>query len=767
MWQSIGLFYYAAERVVISLDKEKIHYTKTEYFLIPFTALFLLFLTVAHFSSQKAISGNMKIITNHTLRISESYAKKIEYSEKAVDRIIKLFEEKLRVAGRAVEKLADKFDGMELSTLARDNYVDEINIFDWSGEIVNSTTEGMLGQKAPPGHFLYDFISSDYDKHFEDIRVEENTSTPYKYAYFKKNEESVVQIGIFNQKLESLLGEFNMDNIIKGLTEIENVVNIFFTDNEYNLIASANEEFAGISFSQEDIHRHFLNEKAKAGIQVLNGLDTLHVCVPVFHDEERIGTLTVVWPPELILDEVKGIIKAHILRFILVVLVLGITMFYAYGKNKSNVRMAYYDRLTGFPNDVYLKEYLNRKINSPDGQKKAVMLLNLENFNLINNTYGYEYGDYIIKQAAKCYGAVLRARDRLFRLAADRFVMVINGYAKPKDLKDISDRMIKEFKSPGFDMRKHGYLSLKVSICELDKQNITVDQILHNLSLGTAFLQGDPTRECIIYNQKMRDTLNREGMIERQIIDITEGKSKDSFHMVYQPLKDMKSDKIIGFEALARLQVKGLGQVAPMEFITLAEKRHLIFPLGNIIFQKINEFMVQLKREGNYGIKIFINISGLQLLREEFINQVKENIAFTKSDWEHLVLEITESTLFERFGAANKKLKDIKDLGGTVALDDFGTGYSSFAELRNLNIDLLKIDSRFIRGISSFGEDSLITEAIIAMAHKLKLDVVAEGVENKKQMDYLKKHGCDIYQGFYLSKPMVSTEALEFLKTHG
>ena len=264
----------------------------------------------------------------------------------------------------------------------------------------------------------------------------------------------------------------------------------------------------------------------------------------------------------------------------------------------------------------------------------------------------------------------------------------------------------------------------------------------------------------------MKDISMREELIEKALIAIIGGEFKDFFHMVHQPLFDIKSNKIIGFESLARMTIQDIGPVPPLEFIGLAEKRNLIFPLGNVILKKVSEFLYLLKSLDYNNIYVGINISGLQLLRDGFFDVVKGTIGLSRENWNRLVFEITETMLVDNFELANEKLAELKSMGSLVALDDFGTGYSSLTELRNLNIDIIKMDRSFVGRIEQYGEDTLITQDIITMSHKLSLKVVAEGVENERQMNYLKNHGCDIIQGFYLSKPLVESDAIDFLKLY-
>lgn len=213
------------------------------------------------------------------------------------------------------------------------------------------------------------------------------------------------------------------------------------------------------------------------------------------------------------------------------------------------------------------------------------------------------------------------------------------------------------------------------------------------------------------------------------------------------------------------MYTKELGQVSPFEFIAIAEEKLLIYDLGNRILLLTIDFMNHLRKQGYEDVGIAVNISGIQLLREEFLESVRHYIKRIDNNNLSLEFEITESVLIDEFDIINEKLEEIKKMGISISLDDFGTGFSSFSRLRELNIDAVKIDKYFIDKISHNNEDNIITADIISMSHKIGLTVVAEGVEEMRQKEYLKEHGCDIIQGYLLSKPLPQNKAIEFL-TH-
>jgi EAL domain-containing protein (putative c-di-GMP-specific phosphodiesterase class I) len=261
----------------------------------------------------------------------------------------------------------------------------------------------------------------------------------------------------------------------------------------------------------------------------------------------------------------------------------------------------------------------------------------------------------------------------------------------------------------------------------------------------------------------MEVDLIRKDKIENTIRNVILGDDKKSFYLEFQPKLDTKTNKINGFEALARMNVDTLGSVSPLAFIEIAEQRMLIYELGKHIIKLACDFINVLKSEG-FDLTVAVNLSVIQLLRNEFVDDIDLMIKEFGIEPSMLEFEITESIFLDNFEIINRKLKNVKQMGVSIALDDFGTGFSSFARLRDLEVDTVKIDQYFISKISTLDENDLLTVDIISMSHKLGLIVVAEGVENEEQKKYLEKHKCDVLQGYLISKPLEQKDAIDYLR---
>jgi EAL domain-containing protein (putative c-di-GMP-specific phosphodiesterase class I) len=290
-----------------------------------------------------------------------------------------------------------------------------------------------------------------------------------------------------------------------------------------------------------------------------------------------------------------------------------------------------------------------------------------------------------------------------------------------------------------------------------------VDELMKDASIAITYMENGVSNS-MFFNAQMRNQVDREEVIELELIDSCKTIDDGIIHLEYQPKIHSTTNKIIGFEALARMNSKKLGIVPPSEFIDIAERKHLILPLGTMILEKACIFTKNLVDLGYKDIRMAVNVSGIQLLMDDFLETVTEIIDKTGIDTRNLELEITETVLLENYSLINGVLQQLRNRGIEISMDDFGTGFSSLASIGELNIDIVKIDRHFIMKIVNGFEQNLITTDIISMAHKLGLGVIAEGVETKIQKDYLIRHNCDIMQGYYFSRPVSESKAKAMLK---
>jgi len=392
------------------------------------------------------------------------------------------------------------------------------------------------------------------------------------------------------------------------------------------------------------------------------------------------------------------------------------------------------------------------------------MMLNCNNFKVLNMTYGYRYGNDILKEMAKKLGDITGKNSKIFRFDGDRFAVVVGDYKDKNQLRELGEEVLNLFKHPISTAAGSQFLSMELSIVENKNQENTTEKMIQDAALALSGINHNEQFAISFYEETMEDQLKRQDRIEKALRECIMNPDDEQFFLAYQPKLNLETNAVIGFEALARLHVEGAGSISPLEFISIAEERHLIYELGNLIFWKTGQFLMRLKENGYEDLIVSVNVSGIQLLRETFLTDFQNILKISDIRPECLELEITESVLLSNYELVNRKLQQIKEKGIRISLDDFGTGFSSLSRLRDMNIDIVKIDKYFIDKIVEHGEDKLITADIISMAHKFGLQAVAEGVEERKQMDYLKKYHCDVVQGYYISKPLSQNDAILFLQ---
>lgn len=259
---------------------------------------------------------------------------------------------------------------------------------------------------------------------------------------------------------------------------------------------------------------------------------------------------------------------------------------------------------------------------------------------------------------------------------------------------------------------------------------------------------------------------SRHEFVNFQIVDETylQLLASEEMELIRFVFEGESAYQVTGFEALSRLTVKDLGPISPLEFIAVAERHQMIYELGLLVLREACQMIRRMMDAGHSAVGIAVNVSGLQLLRDEFITDTTDAAETAGIPLSHLEFEITESVLLVNYELINEKLNQIRDMGMTVSVDDFGTGFSSLARLHELNIDSVKVDRYFVQRIRSPHDENLIISDIISLAHKTGLSVVAEGVEDEHQKLFLERHDCDVIQGYWLSRPLPEEDAISFLR---
>ncbi len=422
--------------------------------------------------------------------------------------------------------------------------------------------------------------------------------------------------------------------------------------------------------------------------------------------------------------------------------------------------LSFNDEVTGIPNRRYFVREVTKRIRHYKNEKMAFIFIDLDNFKYINDTYGHDAGDLLLIEFTKIIKN-MQIEDSLFaRYGGDEFVIVQYNLQEKHQIKSILDNIIKKLSNPIIINDKEVFctLSIGVSIYPIDGKDMAILLKRADMAMYLAKINGKNRYE--FFDIGILEILNREFDIEKGLRVAID---RDEIQLLYQPKVNVSTGEIVGFESLVRWNSKELGEVSPSEFIPIAENSGLIIPIGEYIIEESFKKCKKLAENTSKSFKMAINLSEVQIRDEEIVSFVNNTLKKYNLDAKYIEFEITESIIMKSAEKNIKTLEKLKKLGVTLALDDFGTGYSSLSYLRTLPIDVLKIDKSFIDGILIEQKSEYIINSIVDLSHYLNLLVVAEGVENKKQLDYLKKISCDVIQGYYFSKPIEFNNAMKML----
>ncbi len=443
---------------------------------------------------------------------------------------------------------------------------------------------------------------------------------------------------------------------------------------------------------------------------------------------------------------------------------------------KKIKRLAYFDSLTNLPNRTSFKQNLTTAIKEGiDKQSSgAVMFMDLDEFKRINDTLGHDIGDELLIQVSNRLSRQMRQNDLIIslnihslnnsvtRLGGDEFTILLTDINDTNLIAHVAERIQNSIRQP-FILKNHEVCitsSIGIAIFPDDGNNI--DQILKHADTAMYHAKERGKNNYQFYSKKMSEQAEQRLKLEAKLRRALE---RNEFSLYYQPQIDTHSRKIVAAEALIRWNQTELGMIFPDEFIPLAEETGLITDIGAWV---IKEACLQSKHwqaQGYDPIRIAVNVSSIQFSQPDFVQVIAHIVRDTQINPQLLEIEITESLMMKNIDETIGIIHQLADIGVYVSIDDFGTGYSSLSYLKKFPIKSLKIDKAFITEIPHNSDDMMITAAIISMAKKLHLKVVAEGVENEPQLQFLKQHQCEFIQGYYIAKPLPKKSFENLLKS--
>lgn len=430
--------------------------------------------------------------------------------------------------------------------------------------------------------------------------------------------------------------------------------------------------------------------------------------------------------------------------------------------NKLIWKQANFDNLTSLPNRNMMTEHLKQamKLSYREGTKVAIAFLDLDHFKDINDTLGHAVGDQLLIEVANRISSSVRKNDTVARLGGDEFVIILPDFDDVEAVAKISETLLNTLSKPYQLNDQIVYTSASIGITVFPDDALDINSLLNNADQAMYFAKNGGRNSCYFFTEKMRAlAANRIEIIN----DLRTAISQDEFFITYQPIINLNTNLIEKAEALIRWQHPNKGIINPLDFIPLAEESGLIIDISNWLLKEVVKQM-KIWRTLDANFQVSINTSPIQYKKTDGnILQWLDYIKQESLDETAIALEITENLLMKSQSTVEETLKKVREHNIEVSIDDFGTGYSSFTYLREYQTDYLKIDKSFVQKMSSENSDAALCEAIIVMAKKLGMKVIAEGIETAEQESLLINYGCDYGQGYWFSKPVMVDDITELL----
>ena len=436
---------------------------------------------------------------------------------------------------------------------------------------------------------------------------------------------------------------------------------------------------------------------------------------------------------------------------------------YHYDKTINLENTLCLDELTGLHKRSYIKDKINSYLenNKNLNIKSALIMLGLDNFKYINDSFGVIYGDSFLKTIAKELKNNIVSDNLICRFEGDEFLIFLHNVTGLTDIEK-KVQLISSIVNKSYNINnKSIYVTTSIGVSVYPEHGDDFNKLLKNADSAMYIAKSKGKNRYQLFNENISKEMDRYYKIQNQLMNAIEN---NEMYVVFQPKVILAHDKVNGFEALIRWNNKELGHVSPNEFISVAEANGLIVPIGNFVLREVFKKIQVLLNSGYCNFKIAVNLSDIQLRDKSLVEYVKKLCSDCNTDGRYIEFEITESILIKSYDDTLESLYNLKRLGATIALDDFGTGYSSLNYLTKLPIDTLKIDRSFIIDMIENHKSRWIIENIIELSHKLGIEVVAEGVELEEQVDYLKSILCDIVQGYFYSKPETFEKVVDLLE---
>lgn len=733
------------------------------YFLCPSLLILVMFTLGTYMIIENRIEQQYKSFEYSSINLASSYKTNIENSSEAYRIIKKILSQKMKAAAESVLFYDGITDKENLEMLGDKLQLDTIYLYNPDGVIVSSMDGNYLGWSPPPDHPVERYMNNGEYYLEEGIRADTESGLYYKYVYIRRPDGYFYQLGVSAEHINGFMVQFESQALLDKIYKEHRPYFVILLGQDETVIGSNDQSRIGKTFKELAVSEGF-SSIYKTGRTMVKEVPIFLTVTPISEKGEE-GLLMLAWDLRTMDLEVEKIIFQGILIFLVIITVVTCILYYAFNKRKKLYEVAYYEERTGLPNEQYYRVHVTKELANHKLRGKDFILIHLENMAKLNHTYGYEYGELLLKEVSERMKELMEEKTEIYFLEGEYFGIIIDA-DKSKDHGSVLRKLQELFSQALLTDKESDRLQVRFGVVpDIDKFRSS-SALLKAATIAASNNSLPDVNDIPYFDEKMEEHAERERSILRNLRKLVENKNsdQDSLYLHYQPKISLDKEEIIGFEALARFKIPTYGVIPPMEFIEIAERNNLIYDIGLLILRNACAFIKEMEEAGLKGLSIAINISLLQLLRKEFTSHVDQILKEYEIDPETLEFEITESILSDNFDLINLKLRQIRKRGIKVSMDDFGTGFSSLARLREISIDAVKLDRHFTNRIKDTERASYISIDIISMAHRVGLKVVAEGVETEEQLEFLKKHQCDYAQGYYISMPMDKEKAKELIQ---
>lgn len=419
------------------------------------------------------------------------------------------------------------------------------------------------------------------------------------------------------------------------------------------------------------------------------------------------------------------------------------------------MHLAQHDFLTNLPNRVLLNDRIAQAIASANryGTQVALLFLDLDNFKHINDSLGHATGDKLLQSVTKRLSASVRNTDTVSRQGGDEFIILLEDSKTGKNAALTAEKILEELTLPHEIGKCQLYVTTSIGISVYPQDGLDAETLLKSADTAMYYAKEKGRNNYQFFKNEMNSRAVQQLKIEA---DLRVALEKHQFELLYQPKINLNNNQMTGVECLLRWQHDEWGEMMPESFIGIAEESGLIVPIGRWVLREACKQAKKWLDNSLPAITIAVNISAKEFLQKDFVESVRAVLVETQLPTHLLELEITESVLMRDAQSSTAILHQLKQMGIQLAVDDFGTGYSSLSYLQQFPIDVLKIDQSFVHHIASATDEGIIVSAIISMGNSLKLRVIAEGIENKVQLDFLRSRHCEEGQGYFFSKALTA-----------